>query len=100
MGGYYGMMGGYGPGAMAGYAPGFGAQLMTPEERAAFIEKMRNATPEERQKLIEANRAEMQKRAQEKGVTLGEGYGPRRGFGPGGGFGPGFGPCWTQGTGW
>jgi Spy/CpxP family protein refolding chaperone len=43
---------------------------VTPEERSAFQEKMRNAkTPEERQKLAEANRAEMQKRAQEKGIT-------------------------------
>jgi hypothetical protein len=81
----YGMMGGgMGPGAMAGYGAGYGAQLMTPEERTAFREKMRNATPEERQKLAEANHAEMQKRAQEKGITL-----PER-------HGPGAGPCWTS----
>jgi hypothetical protein len=64
-------------------------QLMTPEERSALLEKMRNAkTPEERQKLAEANRAEMEKRAKEKGITLPEPHGPRGGFGPG--FGPGF----------
>ena len=59
---------------------GAGAQLMTPEERTALREKMRNAsTPEERQQIAAATRAEMQKRAQEKGVTLPEGRGPRRG---------------------
>jgi Spy/CpxP family protein refolding chaperone len=43
---------------------------MTPEERTALQEKMRNAkTPEERQKLAQATRDEMQKRAKEKGVT-------------------------------
>lgn len=89
-----GMMGGMGPGAMrGGMGPGaMGAgfpgpatmqQLMTPEERAATIDKMRNAaTPEERQKLAEATRTEMQKRAKEKGVTLPEPHGPRAGFGP------------------
>jgi hypothetical protein len=66
----HGMQGMGGPGAMGG------AQLLTPEERQAFVEKMRSAkTPEERQKLAETNRAEMEKRAKEKGVTLP----PRRG---------------------
>ena len=61
----HGMSGGMGHGAMGG-AAGPMAGLMTPEERAALQEKMRNAkTPEERRKLGEANRAEMQKRAQE-----------------------------------
>ena len=46
---------------------GAGQQLMTPEERSALMEKMRDAqTPEERRKLAEANRAQMHKRAQEK----------------------------------
>jgi hypothetical protein len=84
--------GGFGPGGMAGKAPmmhgGFagpmaGHQLMTPEEQQAFIEKMRNAkTPEERQKLAEANRAEMEKRAKEKGITLPQPHGPGAGVGP------------------
>jgi hypothetical protein len=81
-----GMMGGMGPAMMhGGFAGPMGAQqLMTPEERSAFQEKMRNAkTPEERQKLAEANHAEMQKRAKEKGITLPEPHGPRAGFGPG-----------------
>jgi len=63
--------------------PAFGNQLMTPEERTALIEKMRNAkTPEERQQIAAANHAEMQNRAQEKGIALPEQRGPRAGFGP------------------
>lgn len=55
-------------------------QLMTPEERQALREKMRNAaTPEERRQIAEATRAELQKRAQEKGITLPEHHGRFRG---------------------
>lgn len=47
--------------------------LATPEERSAMQEKMRAAkTPEERQQIASANRAEMQKRATEKGITTPE----------------------------
>jgi hypothetical protein len=86
--------GGFGPGGMGGMGPGMmmhggfagpaaAQQLMTPEEQRALIEKMQNAkTPEERQKLAEANRAEMEKRAREKGITLPQPHGPRAGFGP------------------
>jgi hypothetical protein len=99
------MGGGMGPGMMHGMGPGFAGgfrgpmgaagfagpaaaqQLMTPEERTALIEKMRNAkTPEERQKLAEATHAEMEKRAKEKGITL-----PAPGT-PGAGLGPNFAP--------
>jgi hypothetical protein len=83
---------GFGPGSMAGKAPmmrgGFagpmaGQQLMTPEEQQAFVEKMRSAkTPEERHQLAEANHAEMEKRAKEKGITLPQAHGPRAGGGP------------------
>jgi hypothetical protein len=86
-----GMMGGMGPGAMHGGPTGASAaqQLMTPEERTALIEKMRNAkTPEERQQIAAANHAEMQKRATEKGVTLPEHRGPHAGFGPRSGVAP------------
>jgi len=79
------MGGGMGPGAMgAGFAgPAAMQQLMTPEERTANINKMRNAaTPEERQKLAGTTHTEMQKRAKEKGITLPEQRGPRAGFGP------------------
>jgi hypothetical protein len=61
----------------------YGYELMTPEERDAYMDRMRNAkTPEERTKLRDEHRAEMQKRAKEKGVTLAEPRGPG---GPGGG---------------
>lgn len=62
-----------------------GQQLMTPEERTAMQEKMRNAkTHEERQQIALTNRAEMQKRAAEKGITLPEHRGPHghAGMGP------------------
>jgi hypothetical protein len=63
----------------AGHEPQAGAGLMTPGERAAWREKMRNArTPEERRQIAQANRAEMEKRAAEKGVTLPEQHGPNR----------------------
>jgi hypothetical protein len=52
-------------------------QLMTPEERTATMEKMRAAkTPEERHQIVITLRAEMQKRATEKGITLPEQHGP------------------------
>ena len=70
---------------------------MTDEERQAFFDKMRNATtPEERQKLALEHRAEVQKRAAERGVTLppagGRGMGYGRGPGMGYSGGPGMGP--------
>jgi Spy/CpxP family protein refolding chaperone len=74
--------GAMGPGAMSGSpAGGMGAaQLMTPEERQALAEKMRNAaTPEERRALADATRAEMEKRAKDKGVTLPQPRGPHGG---------------------
>lgn len=80
----HGAQGGMQHGGMGGGAGhGAGQQLMTPEERTALQEKMRNAkTPEERQQIAAANRAEMQKRATEKGITLREGRGPRAGNTP------------------
>lgn len=81
----HGAQGGTGHGPMGAGAAGHGAaqQLMTPEERTALREKMRNAaTPEERQKIAAENRAEMQKRAKEKGITLPEHRGPHFGGTP------------------
>jgi TRAP-type C4-dicarboxylate transport system substrate-binding protein len=81
----HGAKGGTGHGPMGAGAAGHGTaqQLMTPEERTALHEKMRNAaTPEERQKLAEATRTEMQKRAKEKGITLHEHRGPHFGATP------------------
>jgi Spy/CpxP family protein refolding chaperone len=83
------MRGGMQHGMAGGTDPGFAhrqagsPELMTQEERSAMIERMHNAaTPEERQKVIAENRAAMQKRAQEKGITLPEHRGPHAGFGP------------------
>ena len=80
---HHGMKGGMEHGAMHGHAEGrgHGAQPMTQEERTAFHEKMRNASPEERRTLAQSMRAEMQKRAQERGVTPHEHRGPRHGGG-------------------
>jgi hypothetical protein len=81
----HGAKGGTGHGPMGTGAAGHdaGQQLMTPEERTALQEKMRNAaTPEERQKIAEATRTEMQKRAKEKGITLPEHRGPHFGGTP------------------
>ena len=80
----HGAQGGMQHGSMGGGAQhGAGQQLMTPEERTALQEKMRNAkTPEERQQIAATTRAEMQKRATEKGITLPEGRGPSTGTVP------------------
>ncbi len=71
--------GGMGPGAMmrGGMGPQAARQLMTPEERTALQEKMRSAkTPEERQQIVTATRTEMEKRANDKAITLPEHRGP------------------------
>src|SRR5512135_763498 len=53
-------------------------QLLTPEEREAFRERMRNAkTPEERQAIKAEQHQKVQERAKERGITL-----PERGNGP------------------
>jgi hypothetical protein len=80
----HGMRGGHGPAGMqhGTQGPAAAQQLMTPEERAATRDKMRAATtPEERQRIATATRAEMQKRAAEKGIPLPEPHGPRSGTG-------------------
>lgn len=63
----HGMRRGAERGEMRGHGEGqaqHGPQGMSAEERAAFHEKMRNATPEERRKLADARRAEMHQRMQ------------------------------------
>jgi hypothetical protein len=80
----HGMRSGHGTAGMqqGTQGPAAAQQLMTPEERTATMEKMRAATtPEERQQIATATRAEMQKRAAEKGITLPEQHGPRSGTG-------------------
>ena len=68
---------GMGPGMMQGQMMGQSAnmkimrELMTPAERLAMMDKMIDAkTVEERQAIMTANHAEMEKRAKEKGITL------------------------------
>lgn len=77
----HGMKGGMEHGGMRGMGEGrgHGPQGMTAEERAAFREKMQNATPEERRQLADARRAEMHKRMQERGGMQHEHRGPRSG---------------------
>lgn len=45
-------------------------KLTTPEERTAFRERMRGATPEQRPQLMAAHRAELEQRAKARGVTM------------------------------
>lgn len=78
--------GAMGTGAMghgaAGQGAGAGPTALTPEEHTALAQKMRNAkTPEERQQIAAATRAEMQKRAQAKEATHPEHRGMGAGMG-------------------
>jgi hypothetical protein len=71
----------------------YGSQVMTPEERAAYQDRMRAAkTPEAKEQVRREHHAEMQARARERGVTLPD-QPPRggrgMGMGPGSGMGPG-----------
>jgi len=84
------------PADKAGAPRMYGYELMTPQERQAYMDKMRAAkTPEERTKLRDEHRAEMQQRAKEKGVTLAEPRGPR-GPGSAGPRGPGGGRMYGE----
>ncbi|MBI2311296.1 MAG: hypothetical protein HYU77_02190 [Betaproteobacteria bacterium] len=93
----------------------YGYQLMTPQERAEYRDRMRAAKTWEAREAIRAEHHKaMVERAKEKGLTLpdeapawgqrfgpGSRFGPRHGMGPGSGFGPrhgmgpdgGFKPC-------
>jgi hypothetical protein len=80
----------------------YGWQLMTPQERATYQNKMRSLkTQQEREQFRLEHHRLMQQRAQERGLTLpdepvapgrGPGGGPGPGMGPGAGGGPGAGP--------
>ncbi|HET7596636.1 MAG TPA: hypothetical protein VFK15_06870 [Burkholderiales bacterium] len=84
--------------------PIYGYQIMTPQERDQYREKMRDArSAEERQAVRDEHHAAMVERAKERGITLPDrptGAGPGgRGLGPGmmdrggaGPRGPGMGP--------
>ena len=72
----------------------YGSDLMTPQERDAYIEKLRSAkTQDERLKLRDEHRAEMQKRARDQGVPLPEPRGPRAAKAPPAAGAPGAGPA-------
>lgn len=83
--------------------PIYGSQLMTPQERTDYHARMRSAkTAEAREKIRNEHHEQMQKRAQERGVTLpeqppvrGGGMGPGNGMGPSSGMGPGSGGMGT-----
>ena len=75
---------GMGPGMMRGQMMEQNAnmkimrELMTPAERLAMMDKMIDAkTAEERQAIMTATHAEMEKQAKEKGITLPAGHGPQ-----------------------
>lgn len=81
----------------------YGSQLMTAQERTEYRARMRSAkTAEERERIRNEHHEQMQKRAQERGVTLpeqppvrGGSMGPGSGIGPGSGMGPGSGGAGT-----
>ena len=60
-----------------------GQQSMTPEARAAMQEKMRSATPEERQRLAAEHRAGMGNHGKGHGAGMGERRGMRGDMGCG-----------------
>lgn len=80
----------------------YGSQLMTPEERAAYHERMRSAdTVEERERIRAEHHEQMQARAKERGLSLPD-EPPRGAAGsmrPGAGGGPGMGGGRGRGTG-
>jgi hypothetical protein len=87
--------------AAAADAPlAYGWQLMSEEERAAYRQKMRTLSNEEREQFQKAHHEAMKLRARERGVTLpdeprrppGAGAGAGRGAGAGSGPGRGQGP--------
>jgi hypothetical protein len=69
----------------AGQEQIYGAQLMTPQKRAAFSSKMSAAkTVEEREQLRQENHQAMQERAKSQGMSLPDQ--PPAGMGQGGGM--------------
>lgn len=80
----------------------YGHQLMTPDERNAYRERMQNAaTAREQERIRSEHHQQMVERAQQRGMTLpdeppartgsrpGAGMGSGSGMGSGGGMGPG-----------
>lgn len=73
----------------------YGSELMTPEERAVYGDRMRAATTDqERENIRREHHEQMRERAEQRGVTIPEeppDRGMGRGMGPGGGMGGGTG---------
>lgn len=69
----------------------FGSQLMTPQERAEYRNRLRTAkTQEERDRIRAEHHQQMMERAKERGVSLPDKPPTRgQGMGPGGGMGGG-----------
>jgi len=74
----------------------YGSQLMTPQERAEYRDRMRSMTPSQRAKFRQEHRRRMDQRARQRGVRLpsrdgdqGNGGGTRKRPGSGGGMGGG-----------
>lgn len=88
------------PAATSDTSPIYGCMLMTPQERADYLARMRAATtPQQREAIRLEHHKQMQERAKQRGVTLpampaagrcpmGAGMGPGM-MGPGTGMGPG-----------
>lgn len=83
----------------------YGWELMSPQERNQYQERMRKATTEQERERIRAEHHErMQERARERGVSIPDdpprkGASPSGGMGPSGGRGPGGGTGPSGGTG-
>lgn len=82
----------------------FGRQMMTPQERAEFRQRMQAAkTVEERERIRAEHHEQMVLRAKERGIQLPEempaGRGPGMGAGMGAGMGTGAGTAAGQGAG-
>lgn len=70
----------------------YGYELMTPEERMEYQERMRSLrTQEEREQFRVEHHRLMQERARAQGKTLPDAPPMHRGPGSGGGMGPGYG---------
>lgn len=86
-----------GPAAPMGEERIYGSELMTPQERQEYRDRMQSATTaEERERIRAEHHEQMMERAKEQGVTLpdmppahGQQMGPGSGMGPGGGMAPG-----------
>ena len=89
-------------GAYGQEPPIYGSQLMTEQERAEYRARMRTATSEEKRAQIRLqHHAQMQERAEERGIELPDAppaTGMGRGMGQGQGMGAGQGGMMRQGA--